>query len=409
MARQKREALLFWNEIVGELLTKLKVDCGYLDQEEALQTLGALSEALIGEIATIRHHQEERQRLLREVEQAGDYQKLCHLHEQLNTFEQELFLQLPSVPALHHSVTAYRDLLATCTLQLVEKEMERSGKGMPPLPYSLICMGSDGREEQTLLTDQDYLIVYANGGDTAVDDYFDVFSQLLVERLAEVGFKKCTGNIMPSNPTWRGSLNAWQKRLHALVRFEYEEYTKNLMDIIVLSDVRHVIGHRPLSEQLIEMVHQFERNYFQVIWEMAKAASDMKLALGFWNRFWTDKAGPHKGKINLKLLAWAPLVMNVRLLAVHQGISETNTLRRIASLREAEVLSPGTASDLAHAYHLFTRHRVHLQIQAVREGWQASYFLDPRQLTADERDELRWALLQTRELQKIVQTRFTIL
>lgn len=409
MARQKREALLSWNEIVGELLTKLKVGRGYLDHAEALQTLGALSEALAGEIATIHRNEEERQFLLREVEKAAEYQKLFQLHERLNAFEQEIFLQTCSVPELHRSVTEYRDLLATRTLQLVEKEMERGGRGMPPLLYSLICMGSDGREEQTLLTDQDYLIVYANGGDTAVDDYFGEFSRILVERLAEVGFKKCTGDIMPSNPTWRGSLAAWQKRLHALVRFEYEEYSKNLMDIIVLSDVRHVAGNRQLSDQLIEMVHQFERNYFQVIWEMAKAASDMKLALGFWNRFWTDKVGPHKGKINLKLLAWAPLVMNVRLLAVHQGISETNTLRRIAALRQAEVCSPGTASDLARAYHLFTRHRIHLQIQAIREGWPDSYFLDPRQLTADERDELRWALLQTRELQKIVQTRFTIL
>jgi len=75
-------------------------------------------------------------------------------------------------------------------------------------------MGSDGREEQTLITDQDYLIAYADGGNAATDDYFRIFSELLVERLAEVGFAKCTGDIMPSNPTWRvlccsGSGGSW--------------------------------------------------------------------------------------------------------------------------------------------------------------------------------------------------------
>ncbi len=380
-----------------------------LERDETLRLLQALKDDMEQENVWT-HDIVGRQLTLRQrILQSDAYQVLKELHDELNAEEMEHFLKVQSVLALHKNCTEYRDLLAGRTLTLVGQELAAEGKGAPALPFALISMGSDGREEQTLITDQDYLIVYGDGGGDEADAYFKELSDLLVERLAEIGFKKCTGDIMPSNPTWRGSLSQWRRKLLSIVRYEYEDYAKNLMDLIVLSDARYVAGDHELASALIDLIRGLEQDYFQVLWGMAKAATEMKLALGFLKRIWTEGSGEHKGEFNLKLLAWAPLVMNVRILAINQGIPATSTVQRIELLEKDRSLSADTAYGLKEAYHVLTRHRILLQIKAIKGIQKDSYYLNPYQLPAEEREQIKNALLRIEELQKIIHTNFNIM
>ena len=348
---------------------------------------------------------------LRELDHLIDstpHQELCEIHNDLNQIEVERFLLTSSVSALHQSCTHYRDLLAKRAMVLVAAEMEADGRPLPVIPFALISMGSDGREEQTLITDQDYLIVYGDGGGEAANSYFLDYSTLLVDRLEEAGFKRCTGGIMPSNQTWRGSLSQWRKRLLAIVRYEIEDYAKNMMDLIVLSDARYVAGDRNLAEELVILIRDMEREYSRVLWGMAKAATEMRLALGFLKRLWTESSGEHKGEFNLKLLAWAPLVMNVRILSINQGIPATNTVERINLLEKEGSFSSSMANDLRGAYHILTKHRILLQIKAIKGIQKDSYHLNPYQLAAEERERIRHSIIKIEELQKIIHTNFSI-
>jgi CBS domain-containing protein len=336
------------------------------------------------------------------------HQELRTIHDELNQIEMERFLMTYSVSALHHSCTHYRDVLARRAMALVTEEMASAGRTTPDLPYALISMGSDGREEQTLITDQDYLIVYGDGGGEEADRYFVDYSTLLVDRLEEAGFKRCTGDIMPTNQTWRGSLSQWHKRLLAIVRYEIEDYAKNMMDLIVLSDARYVAGDRSLAEKLVSTIRNMEREYSRVLWGMAKAATEMKLALGFMKRLWTESSGEHKGEFNLKLLAWAPLVMNVRILSINQGIPATNTVERITLLENEGSFSASMASDLREAYHVLTKHRILLQVRVIKGIQNDSYHINPYELPAEERERIRYALIRIDELQKMIHTNFSI-
>jgi signal-transduction protein with cAMP-binding, CBS, and nucleotidyltransferase domain len=318
------------------------------------------------------------------------------------------FLRDTSVPVLHRNCTEYRDIFAGKALELVEREMRTAGKDSPPCAYALISMGSDGREEQTLITDQDYLLVYANGNEDVTDAYFAQYAQILVDRMEEMGFKKCTGDIMPSNPTWRGSLKQWNRRLQAIVRYEFDDYAKNLMDLIVLSDARYVAGDKVLAGTLIETIRGLQQDYFQVLWGMAKAATEMKLALGFLKRLWTEGSGDHKGEFNLKLLAWAPLVMNIRILAINRGIQATNTVERIEQLFMDKSISSAMAQGLKDAYHILTKHRILLQIKVIKGIQDDSYHLNPYLLPAEEREQIRQAILRIEELQKMIHINFSI-
>ena len=379
-----------------------------LDRAEADALLGQLRERVEEECSALSTLESHYTVLLERVAVSRDYQELAEIHGQLNSLEITRFEVVPSVPALHYSCTRYRNHLAARTMALVEADLTASGEGPAPLPYALLSMGSDGRLEQTLITDQDYLLVYADGGAAGVDSYFAAFSAQLVDRLAEIGFKKCTGEIMPSNPTWRGSLQQWKRRILTIVCYEYDEYAKNLMDLIVLSDARFVAGERSLAEALIVVIRDFERSYFQVIYGMAKAATEMKVGLSWFGRLWTEKKGAHQGEMNIKLLGWAALVMNVRILAVNHNIIETSTLQRIDQLELVHSFSSEFATGLRSAYLLLTRLRIQLQIRELRGLQEDSYYLQPQTLSPREQEELRQALRRIEELQRIIHTNFTI-
>jgi signal-transduction protein with cAMP-binding, CBS, and nucleotidyltransferase domain len=339
---------------------------------------------------------------------SAPHQELRKIHDELNLIELERYLLTYSVFGLHHSCTHYRDVLAKRAMVLVAGEMEAAGRPMPFIPFALISMGSDGREEQTLITDQDYLIVYGDGGGPDADSYFLDYSTLLVDRLEEAGFKRCTGEIMPTNQTWRGSISQWRRRLQSIVRYEAEDYAKNMMDLIVLSDARYVAGDCSLADELVTLIRDMEKDNSRVLWGMAKAATEMKLALGFLKRLWTESSGEHKGEFNLKLLAWAPLVMNVRILSINQGIPATNTVERITLLEQEGSFSASMASDLRGAYHILTKHRILLQIKVIKGIQKDSYNLNPYELPAEERERIRHAIIRIEELQKIIHTNFSI-
>ncbi len=391
-------------ELLEELLGEVHAYLPLLDREEMRRFLSGLKLEVEGELGALRSSSGAEDQLLERVREERDYGRLFQIHEELNRIEMERFLSFYSVTALHENCTRYRDALAGRALQLVLEEMSSP----PQVPFALISMGSDGREEQTLITDQDYLIVYGDDGGEEADAWFRQYSEILVERLAEIGFKKCTGGIMPCNDNWRGSLSQWQRRLLGIVRYETEDYGKNLMDLIVLSDARFVAGDAELAGVLVTRIRSLLQDYFMALWGMAKAATEMRLALGFLKRFWTEGSGEHKGCFNLKLLAWAPLVMNVRILAINQAIPATSTVRRIELLELEHSFSPETARGLVEAYRILTKHRILLQIKVIKGIQDDAYYLNPYSLPADERERIRQALLLIEDLQKIIHTNFSI-
>jgi CBS domain-containing protein len=392
-------------ELLQQLMGQVHAFLPLLEREEIRKLLEGLKAGAEQELEQIRDFSRREESLLAAIAPNRDYRDLFRLHEELNALEMERFLRFYSVPALHENCTLYRDALAGRALELVHAEMDRPA----PLPFALISMGSDGREEQTLITDQDYLIVYADGGGDEADLYFKRFSELLVERLAEIGFKKCTGGIMPCNDNWRGSLSQWQRRLHLIVRYECEDIGKNLMDLIVLSDARFVSGDQKLAQELVSRIRSLLQDYFTALWGMAKAATEMRLALGFLKRFWTEGSGEHKGEFNLKLLAWAPLVMNVRILAINQGLPATSTVQRIELLEREHSFSANMARGLIEAYRILTKHRILLQIKVIKGIQDDAYYLNPYSLPKEEREKIRNALLLIEDLQKTIHTNFSIM
>lgn len=379
----------------------------YCNVDEITRIIENLSQVVMADQQRLLEWQERNRSIIKSIDSLTR-KDLKKAHDELNNIEMERFLLVFSVSALHQSCTDYRDVIAKRVMLLVADEMASAGFDLPDVPFALLSMGSDGREEQTLITDQDYLIVYGDGGGEAADRYFTKYSELLVDYMEDAGFKRCTGGIMPVNQEWRGSFTQWRRRLFSIVRYEVEDLGKNMMDLIVLSDARFVAGDRNLAESLATMIREMEHEHMQVLWGMAKAATEMKLALGFLKRIWTESSGEHKGEFNLKLLAWAPLVMNVRIISINQCLAVTNTVERINSLEKEGSFSATMAAELRDAYQILTKHRILLQIKVIKGIQNNSYFLNPYQLPADEREQIRKALIAIEDLQKTIHSNFHI-
>ncbi len=401
----------------------------YLTWEERLNLLQRLQDRVGEEIERIEGFRSRYGEKLALVSSAKTVEGLKDLHNDLNQLALEGFLESYSVRGIHELCSTYRDKIAERLLVLVEEEMVKEGFGPPPTPYAWLAMGSDGRREQTLFADQDNLLVYKyekggvqqlldleertkgklvkiNMGEfpTAVDKwdildgYYEIFSRKMVQRLDEVGIEKCKGGVMPSNEKWRGSLTDWKERVKGKVR--YGTGILNTLDLIILMDLRYVGGDKGLAEELTSFVNEHVRENPSLLGEMIRSATLMPVSLGLFKRFVTERSGQHKGKLDLKVGGWAPLVLIVRILAKKHNLSSTNTMERIKGLREAKVFTAKFAADLQEAFYVLIKFRLLHQAELIREELRNNNYIDPYRLSDGEQAELKDALRRVEALQR---------
>ncbi|HEX16518.1 MAG: hypothetical protein DRG33_02920 [Deltaproteobacteria bacterium] len=398
-----------------------------LTYKERLRLLEDLEHQLKGEEAPLRSFEGRFQKLLQQISKAG-IEQLKELHDEIGHMAIEAFRESRSVREVHALCTEGRDAIARRVLELVEEEMDAEGWGGPPGPYAWMSMGSSGREEETLYTDQDNLLVYDDDPqrirgimerdellrrcllkmtgavrplteDDVIGEYYEIFSSKVVHKLEKVGIERCRGGVMPVNEKWRASIKGWKDRILGKVRLG--KGPLSVLDLIILMDLRPVGGELKLGEELVgfALTHLVENR--DLVNEMMSSALLIPLPLGLFRRFITEKTGPHKGKINLKLGGWAPLVLVVRVMARTYGIRDNNTFKRIEALREREVLSPEFASELSEAFYVLMRLRISRQGELLeRKDGEDPNYIAPYDLPLEEQKELKHALKVVEELQK---------
>jgi len=374
--------------------------------DTVLEQLGrmdfTLAEEYLAEVRSIldplqRHIETARDRislLTADAATAPDAAALHRINTRAVDAATDIFLCLHSAPMVQEVCTVVRDAIAERALELARRDCYFSGSSSG-LSLALVAVGSDGRREQSLFTDQDYLFVLGSdsGNDSQsneeIDRYFGMLGSVFMTKLEEAGISRCSGGIMPVNDDWRGTQQQWRERLTTMLRFERSDWEKNILSLIALMDARFVRGDPELGHGFGGMVRSLVRNTPDALRHMARVVGAMKLSKGFLNRFTVEAAGPHKGEFNLKTLAWMPLVMSVRLLAVDHGIEETSTLARLEHLRSAGHLTDRMAAELTEAYHLLTGQRIRRQLQRIKNIIDDDNYINPYKLPTHERESLK--------------------
>ena len=264
----------------------------------------------------------------------------------------------------------------------------------------LMVMGSEGRAEQLLPTDQDNAVIFATAPDRArVDAPLLAFSQAL----NTMGYPPCPGNIMVSNPAWARDQDAYRRDI---AHWLFDGESDGLLKLAIFYDAAAVAGDTKLLDGLKEHLFGLLRREGTHVGYFAKAILQFPLPLGFLGRFVVEKTPPHAGRLDIKKGGLFPIVHCVRALALEHAIRETNTIGRIHALVSDGSFTDSFAADLIEAFDFMSMLRLRAQLAGRQAGTETDNYVAPATLTKLERGLLHDSLKVVDELKKSVRYHF---
>jgi CBS domain-containing protein len=287
-------------------------------------------------------------------------------------------------------------------------ELAIAHMGDPGVPFTWLCFGSEGRQEQTLHTDQDNGILF-EAADAAEAAHIRGRLLPLAERinrdLDTCGFTLCKGNIMASNPQLCLSRQEWSRRFSSFVR---EATPENLLGSTIYFDLRSIWGPAEGCEQLRQdLLDEIKDNsLFQRM--MADNALRHRPPVGRFRDFVVARKGEGKDTLDLKVQGLTPFVDGARLLALSNDIGTCNTLERLRKLVEKGVIEPKDGAAYEEAYHFIQQTRMQQHQQQARDGLPYSNRLDPDTLNVLDRRILRESFRQAQRLQASLAVRYQL-
>ena len=244
----------------------------------------------------------------------------------------------------------------------------------------LLVLGSEGRREQILKTDQDNALVLAD--DLAWDGLEDAMRRF-GDALADIGYPPCPGGVMVRNPAWRMTRAQWIARV---AHWGRARDGASAMELSIALDARAVAGDEALFAPVADAIAALGRDEL-LLRELARTTLGFDTPLSLFGKV---RGGEHG--TDLKKGGVFPLVHGVRVLALRHGIRRRNSFDRCAALMEAGALSRELGRDVPQALAVFLRLRLGAQLQALAEGREADNHLDVRALRRLDRELLRDAL-----------------
>ncbi len=281
--------------------------------------------------------------------------------------------------------------------------------GTPPVPFSWLLMGSEGRREQTFLTDQDNALIYAQSDDPALqkeaETYFKAFTEEAIEHLVKCGFTRCPGNIMASNPELRKDSKNWQDTFS---RWISTPDVREILQATIFFDFRAGFGDRDIADKLRSYLATNIPNNDLFLYHLANDCLASRPPLSFFRNFIVEKDGEHRNSLNLKQNGLTPFVDFARVMSLKHGIKESNTLGRLQLLAEKQIIAPEFHAEMVEAYEFIMQIRLEHQLEQIENDIEPDNFVNPAQLTDLEKQTLKGAFDVTRRLQNYIKQEFRL-
>lgn len=278
-------------------------------------------------------------------------------------------------------------------------------QSVPPALRDEIClmvMGSEGRGEQLLRTDQDNGLIFRHD---PVDGERAAIAEPFTRTLIELGYPPCPGNVMVTNPEWSQTLVAYRRELrHWLAQPTGDAFLK----LAILYDASAVAGDAGLLIDIKALLFDLLGQEEAFTGHFARATLTFPTPLGMLNRFLyaTTKDGS-KG-IDIKKGGIFPIVHGVRSLALEYRVTETNTIARIQALSGRGPFSEDFTADLIEAFDFMGMLRLRHQFAAMDRGEAYDNMLDVGQLRGFERNLLRDSLKIVKQFKADVSHHFRL-
>ncbi len=305
--------------------------------------------------------------------------------------------------------TELNDHLMKRLIRLVEQELQETHPDMRvDLPWAWLSLGSEGRGEMSLLTDQDNALVYADPADEdeaeRAEEWFRTFAEQANEVLARAGFALCEGDIMARNPKLRLPLSEWKKTFRDLISTPDANV---LVWAAVFFDLRSLYGDMPLVEELENSILESLNESRSFLPFMVQNALGSRPPLSFFRRFVLERSGEYRHTFNVKRRGLKPLTDAARVLSIQLGYLESaNTEDRFEHIARQVPGLKTTAEDALDAHNYLTELRFMHHLRTIERGEKLNNQINPSDLNNTQQNMLKVVFSTVQDVQDALARRF---
>jgi CBS domain-containing protein len=334
---------------------------------------------------------------------AGDVQSMAlHLHTYQALYHYRQNNLIKSAES-NEMLNTYHDKLIQEALQIALTKIEEM-MGQPPTEFSFFMMGSAGRAEQGIWSDQDHGIIYLTESAHS-QEYFLALGTEISEALQLIGYEKCEGRVMCSNPKWCKSLEDWQAQIDSWIETKNWESIRHLL---VFADSRVLIGSIGSYEHLFQLRQQLFDAVIDspiLLDRMLQNTQHIKKSVGLLGQLLVEHHGPYTGCVNIKDKAFFPYVNMARLVAIKEKIISTPTKRRLEEICAIPRYKNSFAVYMEY-YEKLLALRLDYQKKHLPPNYESSHYINVDFLTKHQRNQLKLILEGGIELNRLITTLF---
>ncbi len=332
--------------------------------------------------------------LIREVEAAETVDKLKIIHNKVPVLVKILMESGARIQNVTYMISTVADAI---THRLIDFAIEEMGK--PPAKFAFMALGSEGRREQTLVTDQDNAIIFEdvpNEKYSEVNRYFLYFGKKINLWLDRIGYQYCKGEVMAGNPQWCQPISRWKNYFSSWMGEKSEE---GLLGVAVFFDFRIVYGEEQYAKELRQHIHKTISGNEMIFTYMAKEVAEYKIPINIFNG--TAGSGAVPESINVKN-AISPLVGFIRTYSLQNKVGESNSLQRLEKLLRLNIIQESDCQELENIYSRLMEIRFRSQVSAILANRAPDNMVGQEELTAIEQTIVSKAFSEVTRFQQMM-------
>ncbi|MDT8415733.1 MAG: DUF294 nucleotidyltransferase-like domain-containing protein [Flavobacteriaceae bacterium] len=338
--------------------------------------------------------------LMREIKRTDNVKSLRLIRQAANKLLESYLNQNIPILLVSKIISDINDGILKRVIELSLEDFEK-----PPCKFTWMSIGSQGRQEQLLMTDQDHALVFENVSSEKhqiVKDYFLKLAKSVSKSLNIIGFEYCGAGMMASDPRWCLSLEEWQNRFY---RWINEPGDEEIMMSSIFFDYRPVFGDFKLTDALTDYIlNRLDKNEV-FLTSLGNNTLRKPTPLGFFRQFLLEKDGEHKDSFDIKVRALMPLIDAARMLILEHGVrSFNNTIQRYEKLCELEPQNRELYQECIEAFRVFLHYRTKQGLANKDSG----RFIKLENLTKMDRVILKNSFSAISDIQEVLKIRFKL-
>lgn len=332
--------------------------------------------------------------LMHEIFAAKNEKGIFNKHKQLPRIIQGLINSGAKAKNINRLITAVSDASVYKIIEFALDEL-----GPPPTDFIFMALGSEGRREQTLKTDQDNAIIFNDAQpdlENTAGEYFLKLGEKVCTWLDRAGYDFCKGNVMAKNPQWCQGLSTWKKYFSSWI---FTADPEDLLQASIFFDFRGIYGNMGLVNDLRSYLFDNLGEWKGFFRNLTENALYFKPPIGFFRNFVVESKGRHRHVFDIKS-AMMPIVDFARIYSLKHNISATNTQERLLQLYRGKFINRHQYNELDQSYSFLMQLRFVRQITAIiKEETVADNYVNPKKLSRIEQTMLKEIFKRTERFQ----------